>query len=110
MRTVEMKKIDRTPVFQLALFVGFVLIGMVTLLFIMPVEGRTITVDGNGEGDHVTIRSAVENATDGDQTLIWPGLYNESLEIRKELYIEGMDSIIELFEAGKRGGRSGEVR
>lgn len=52
-------------------------------------EGETITVDDDGEGDYTAIQHAIDNATDGDNIVVFPGTYNESIEIGKSISIEG---------------------
>ncbi|TQD24370.1 nitrous oxide reductase family maturation protein NosD [Methanolobus vulcani] len=45
------------------------------------------TVGGSGEADYPSIQNAVDNATDGDIILIYPGIYSENIEVDKELAI-----------------------
>ncbi|MCC4771607.1 PKD domain-containing protein [Methanosarcina sp. DH2] len=48
-----------------------------------PASARVITVDNNGSGaDFKSIQEAVNNSSAGDIILVYPGLYNESVDIR----------------------------
>lgn len=47
-----------------------------------PASAREITVDDNGSGaDFKSIQEAVNNSSAGDIILVYPGLYNESVDI-----------------------------
>ncbi|MDY9926727.1 NosD domain-containing protein [Methanosarcina sp.] len=47
-----------------------------------PVSAREITVDNNGSGaDFKLIQEAVNNSSAGDIILVYPGIYNESVDI-----------------------------
>ena len=48
-----------------------------------------ITVAKSGNADYTTIKKAIENAQPGDQIIVHPGLYKESLVIDKPLEILG---------------------
>ncbi|RXA19991.1 PKD domain-containing protein [Methanosarcina sp. MSH10X1] len=50
-----------------------------------PASAREITVGGNGSGtDFTLIQEAVNNSSSGDLILVYPGFYNESVDIIKE--------------------------
>jgi len=51
----------------------------ILLLSVVGVEGETIIVDVNGNGDYESIQQAVENASDGDTIRVWDGTYHESV-------------------------------
>jgi nitrous oxidase accessory protein len=44
-----------------------------------------ITVDKNGVGNYTSIQEAVNNAQDGDMIVVSPGVYQENIEINKEV-------------------------
>jgi len=52
-------------------------------------EGKTITVDDNGEGDYTTIQKAIDNATEGDTIRVWAGTYYEDVVVNKTLDLVG---------------------
>jgi parallel beta-helix repeat protein len=47
----------------------------------------TITVDDDGGADYISIQTAVNNSTDGDTILVYPGTYNENVDVYKQLNI-----------------------
>lgn len=59
-----------------------------------------VTVDISGEADYTSIQAAVDNATEGDIILIYPGSYLENIDVDKELTIlstteDPADTIVE---------------
>jgi S-layer-related duplication domain len=48
---------------------------------------ETITVDLSGTGDYTSIQDAIENASSGDDIVVFPGLYSENLLINKPISI-----------------------
>ncbi|WP_196297028.1 hypothetical protein [Methanosarcina barkeri] len=51
----------------------------------------TITVDDDIEGaNYKSIQNAVDNATDGDIVLVYPGNYTENVYVNKELTITSL--------------------
>ena len=60
------------------------------LAFTSALSARTIVVDQSGGGDYLTIKEGVNAARDGDDVLVNPGIYRESIIIRnKEIRILG---------------------
>ena len=53
-------------------------------------RGITITVDQSGSGDYTSIQRAIDNATDGDKIVIYPGTYLNSIIVDKDLRLEGL--------------------
>ena len=70
---------------------GFV---VVALLFLMAcgVEGRTITVDDDGEAEFTSIQDAINVSVDGDSVQVWDGEYREALIVNKSISIIGNGS------------------
>jgi|GEM_PF-1415765 len=59
-----------------------------------------VTVDISGEADYTSIQAVVDNATEGDIILIYPGSYLENIDVDKELTIlstaeDPADTIVE---------------
>ena len=51
---------------------------------------RQYIISQDGSGDFLTIQEGVNAAVDGDILIIYPGIYNENVEIRnKELTVMG---------------------
>jgi len=48
-----------------------------------------LIVDDDGQGDHTTIQSAIDNADEGDTIFIWAGTYNENIIVNKEVALVG---------------------
>lgn len=54
-------------------------------------EAVTITVDDDIEGaNYKSIQDAVDNATNGDTVLVYPGNYTENVYVNKELTITSL--------------------
>jgi len=62
-----------------------------------------IIVDINGMGDHTTITSALENASDGDTIYVLEGEYQERLTINKSVSIIGAGSDITTINGIDKG-------
>ena len=55
---------------------------LLTLLVGVPgLAAATITVDAGGGGDYTTISAAIAAASDGDEIVVSPGTYNETLNV-----------------------------
>ena len=69
------------------MWVNKLIIFLAVAIFLMiavysPVSAREITVDNKGSGaDFKSIQEAVNNSSSGDQILVYPGFYNESVDI-----------------------------
>ena len=48
-------------------------------------------MNDDGEADYTSIQDAIDNASEGDTILIYPGVYDENLLISKQIRIEGID-------------------
>ena len=47
-----------------------------------PASAKEITVDNSGSGaDFISIQEAVNNSSSGDLILVYPGFYNECVDI-----------------------------
>lgn len=57
------------------------LIAGMTLLHAISVRAHTWRVDPFGSGDFVSIQDAVDAATDGDEIIVSPGIYHESIDL-----------------------------
>lgn len=64
---------------------------VLSFILILPiVSTATIrTVDINGHGNYTSIQTAIQNSANGDTIIVWPGLYNEQLNISKSVIILG---------------------
>lgn len=47
----------------------------ICIVLTTPCLARTITVDANGTGDYPTIQAAIDDANDGDEIVLLPGIY-----------------------------------
>ena len=84
----------------------FVVLGffLVSLLVIMEgAEGKTITVDDDGNGDYERIQQAIDNATDGDTIRVWDGTYLENVVVDKALRVSGNGSDVTIIDGGGEG-------
>ena len=77
----------------LSLNVGMIIwFACVVLLFLMAtgrVEGRTITVDDDGEAEFASIQDAINASVDGDTIRVWEGVYDENITISKPIELIG---------------------
>ena len=58
---------------------------------LVPIQGRTLVVDGAGA--YPTIGSAVAEARDGDRIVVRPGTYRESVTIDRSIEIVGVGDV-----------------
>ncbi len=74
-------------------------IGLFVLFIAMSGHARDIYVDvsypysdGDGSVEHpyTSIQQAIDNAEDGDSIYVFPGIYNETLLIDKEITLQGL--------------------
>ena len=87
--------------YQFLLFVGLLLV--VLAVVSDNSEGKTITVDDDGEGDYVTIQDAVDVADEGDTISVWAGTYQENVVVEKTLSIVGDGSEVTIIDGGGTG-------
>ena len=72
-----MKDIEKSNLIALA---GMVFIFLIFISF--PVSAKEITVDDSETADFVSIQEAVNNSYPGDVIFVYPGTYNEIVELR----------------------------
>ncbi len=84
-----MKKKERCLLTALLVLVG----AYSAVLTVLPdgVRGATLYVGGAGPGNYTAIQSAVNSATAGDTVFVYPGTYNENVNIYKTLTLMGED-------------------
>ncbi|HWQ47549.1 MAG TPA: NosD domain-containing protein [Methanosarcina sp.] len=71
-------------------FISFLVMFFVVIM-ISDATAVTITIDDDTKGaDYNSIQDAVENATDGDTILVFPGNYIENVYVNKELIISSL--------------------
>ena len=56
---------------------------------IIRFNGNILYVGGSGEGNYTRIQDAINNASDGDIIIVYPGIYKEHLVIEKAIRICG---------------------
>ena len=49
-------------------------------LIIFILQGTTIIVDIEGAGDYTTIQAGINASTDGDEIIVFPGVYIENID------------------------------
>jgi len=81
-------KAHRAPLLTAIFFIIIAL--SFTVQSVPPVTQETLIVDINGNGDYISIKEAINNATPTDIILIKEGIYKENnLEINKKVTITG---------------------
>jgi len=74
----------------------------VVLLFLVAtgrVEGRTITVDDDGEAEFTSIQDAINASKDGDTVRVWDGVYEENVFVNRSLTLFGNGSASTIISA-----------
>jgi len=66
-------------------------------------EGKTITVDDDGEGDYEKIQDAVDAAEDGDTIRVYEGTYYENVVVDKTVNLVGNGSTATTVDGGGSG-------
>jgi len=66
-------------------------------------EGRTITVDDDGEGNHTKIQDAINAAEEGDTIRVWEGSYEENVVVGKTVSLVGNGSGVTTVDGGGSG-------
>ena len=57
----------------------------------VPTEKRQYIIAQDGTGDFSTIQEGVDNASDGDTLIVYPGIYTEAVQVMgKEVHIIGL--------------------
>lgn len=54
-------------------------LALIAVLLVVPCQGKTITVDGNGAADFARIQDAINNSWHGDIIVVKPGTYKENI-------------------------------
>ncbi len=81
------------PIFPILIFSLFIL-GLLTRVCSShhdSASAEVLEVDDSGSKEYSFIQDAVENATDGDTILVYPGSYYENIQINKTINITGVD-------------------
>ena len=61
-------------------------------------EGRTITVDDDGEAEFTNIQDAINASEDGDTVRVWDGVYHERVFVIREIQMMGNGSGSSIIE------------
>jgi len=59
---------------------------------INALDAKIWYVDDDGTADFTSIQDAIDNASDGDTVFVYNGEYNESIEINKNITLQGEDN------------------
>ncbi len=67
--------------------IGFILLLVSSSFLVSAATATTIYVDDSGGQDHTTIQAAINASNSSDTILVYPGTYNENVDVNKELNI-----------------------
>ena len=83
--------------FVIGVVLGLALGAVLLLLFSgggeWSVEGRTLTVDDDGEAEFTSIQDAINASEDGDTIRVWDGVYVENIALGDSIEIIGNGSV-----------------
>ncbi|MEI7982622.1 MAG: right-handed parallel beta-helix repeat-containing protein [Bacteroidota bacterium] len=66
-----------------------ILFAVIIVVFTIPAFSTITIVDINGAGQFTRIQLAIDNALPGDTIQVWPGTYNEAININKNIILQG---------------------
>jgi parallel beta-helix repeat protein len=72
-------------------------------MLIQNYNGKTLYVGGNGPENYSKIQEAIDNASEGDNIIVFHGIYYEVVSISKQLCIKGEGKEITIIDAQKKG-------
>jgi parallel beta-helix repeat protein len=61
--------------------------------FILTPKGQWYYVGGTGPNNYTKIQDAIDNTTNGDTVIVYPGIYNETLEIHTSIQLQGTNPL-----------------
>jgi len=93
---------DKYPLMMKGLAVGIILLFLGTNVFSSTAQelkksplptssGKWLYVGGSGPGNYTRIQDAINDSQDGDTVFVFPGTYNETIEIRTAICLMGGD-------------------
>jgi len=85
----------RTNLFLVTIFIAFVFIVLISVILNWSgstnCQARTLTVDGNGNANFLTIQNAIDHSDTGDVITVRSGIYLENIIIHTEVELWGED-------------------
>ena len=82
----------------LILFITLIIVGI--CLGLRDAQGETIIVAKDGSGDYTRIASGIGAAKKGDDVYVKAGVYQENIEILKEITVTGEDKFNVTIDGG----------
>ncbi len=88
---------------------GLLLLAAVALLIMIlavgsnEANGKTITVDDDGNAEFESIQEAIDAAENGDTVRVWEGTYYENVVVNKSVSLVGNGSEETIIDGGGRG-------
>ncbi|VVB87098.1 Cell surface glycoprotein [uncultured archaeon] len=80
----------------------FSLIGFTTLAILLLASSAgaaTLTVNASGGADYTRIQDSIDNASTGDTIYVFPGVYNENVDVNKSVNVVGSGSEVTIVRA-----------
>ncbi|RLF52015.1 MAG: hypothetical protein DRN11_01800, partial [Thermoplasmata archaeon] len=65
--------------------------------------GKTLYVGGDGPGNYSKIQDAINNASDGDTIIVYPGIYYENIIVDKSIRLIGENKETTIIDGMKKG-------
>jgi len=66
-------------------------------------DGDILYVGGSGQGNYTSIQDAIDNASDGDTVFVYNGTYNERINMKAGVIVQGENTVTTIID-GDSGG------
>ena len=88
---------------SLAIIMAFCLIFAIMPQNKVYSSNNVLYVGGSGEGNYSSIQDAINNASNGDTIIVYPGIYEENIVVDKSVKLIGMNREKTIIDGCKKG-------